>query len=252
MKQRQRKPGKKRRAQQQTLGLCYLCGKLLLGKVNRDHIPPKQIFSHPDRKEQNLSQLERRQTHESCNQSYQEDEKYFTDWMATISHQINPISDVLRRNEEAENRGKPKRKFIKEVEEVAKAPIYSPERYILMTAQEPEKIKRATWKIIRGLYFIEHQDKIILPQNTEHSFIGPITTRNQRLLTPSQFEPEQLIAIYNLLSTLDNRPSMGKYPEIFDYDYNSMSVSQTPQLRKYTWVLTLHGSVIIAVTFEAS
>ncbi len=242
---------KKRRMKKQILGICYLCGELLSGKVNKDHIPPKQMFSHRDREEQNLSQLQTRPTHESCNKSYQEDENYFADSMATISHKINPISDVLKRNEEAENEGTPKRKFIKEVEEVAKAPIYSPEGYIPITVEEPERLKRATWKIIRGLYFIEHQNKKILPENAEYSFDGPITVRNQRLLTPSQFEPEQLIAIYKLLSALDNRPSMGKYPEIFDYDYNSMSVSQAPELRKYTWVLILHGIIHIVVRFKA-
>lgn len=245
---------KRRRRKPRKLGICYLCGESLNGKGNKDHIPPKQIFPTRARKA-NLSKLETRYTHKSCNQSYQEDENYFADWMASISDirhpNIDPRRDVLRRNEKEENEGTAKRKYIKELKEHAKTPIYSPEGYLLIIPQRRESIDRAIWKIIRGLYFIEHQDRTILPENTNHSIGRPITVRNQRLLIPSTFSPEEQILINNLLIALDNRPSMGKYPAIFDYKYDSGSVSQSPQLRKYTWVLILHGSIIIVVNFEA-
>ena len=171
--------------------------------------------------------------------------------MSIISHEINPISDVLRRNEQAKKEGTAKRKFIKEVEEAAKAPIYSSEGYVLMIPKEPESIDRAIWKIIRGLYFIEHKNKIVLPMNTKHDIGRPIAVRNQRTVVPSTFTPEELRLINELLIRLKHYPSKGKYPEVFDYKYDSDVVLQKPQLRKYVWVLILQKSIHIVVKFKA-
>ena len=245
------KKRKKRRRTPQKIGICYLCGKSLRGKVNKDHIPPKQMFPSQARKA-NLSKLYTQPTHESCNKSYQEDEKYFADLMATTADirpvLLEPRYDLFRRKEEDEKAGTTKRKFIKEVKEVIKAPVFSREGHILIPPKEPERIDRVTWKIIRGLYFIEHQ--IILQENTKHAISRPITFRNQRLAVPSTFSPEEQIVIDLLLRVLENCPSKGKYPEIFDYRYKAFSAARTPQLRSYLWALILYGSIIIAVAFD--
>ena len=120
---------KKRRKRKPKKGICYLCGAVLEGMVNKDHIPPRQMFPSQARKA-NLSKLYTRPTHESCNQSYQEDENYFTDWMAAMSDtrhlNMDPKVDLRRRQEAAENERTPKRKFFIEMEEAAR--IYGKHR----------------------------------------------------------------------------------------------------------------------------
>ena len=245
---------KRRKSRRRKLGICYLCGKRLDGKVNKDHIPPRQLFPSRARR-LNLSRLETRQTHESCNKSYQVDEDYFVDCIASMSDMrppdIDPLSDVLRRNKKAAKAGTANRQYITELRGRAKSPIYSQEGYILIRPEQQDRINRAIWKIIRGLYFIEHQDKKIVPADTDNVISRPITLRNGRLAVPSLFETDELSTIESLLITLKSRPSKGKYPAIFDYQYDSGSVKQSSSLQRYTWALIFHESVIVIVRFEA-
>jgi hypothetical protein len=166
------------------------------------------------------------------------------------SSNIDPRVDLIRRNEEAENERTPKRKFITEVRKAAEAPIYSPEGHILMEPECPDSIDKAIWKIIRGLYFVESQDRIVLSEDTDYHIIGPIQLRNQNIAFPSAYSYEDRIVINDLLEALTTRPPQGEYPVLFDHRYNSIPVSEIPNLRRYTWVLILHGSIVIFVTFE--
>ena len=244
----------KKKRKRQTSGICYLCGKGLNGKINKDHIPPRQMFPTQTRQAYNLSKLDTRLTHESCNESYQEDEKYFAEWMAAMAEikypDLNPKVDLHRRNEEAEQQGTAKSRFMGEMGAPNNILIYNSEGDIVKLPNQPKRIDRVIWKIIRGLYFIENKDKITLPENPCPYIIGPIQLKNQNIAYPSAYSLEERQITNDLLNALKTRPPMGKYPAIFDYRYNSIPVSETPNLRRYTWVLILHGSIVIFVTFE--
>ncbi len=178
---------------------CYLCGKPLSGKMNRDHVPPVQLFPSEARKKLK-PQLDTLTVHESCNSAYKLDEEYFAYSLGALAGQ-SPAGGALWRDQS--------RRFqAGELQDVAAKVLGEFERR--PTDPEPpagkvfkqvdgHRARRVIWKIVRGLYFLDRNQ--VLPDETN----API-----EILEPERECP----ADYDLVR---DQKSQGKYPEIFDY-----------------------------------
>ena len=58
------------------VGICYLCGEQLREPIDRDHVPPRQLYAYDIRKlhAPNLLTIP---VHRACNRAFQHDEDYF-------------------------------------------------------------------------------------------------------------------------------------------------------------------------------
>jgi hypothetical protein len=182
------------------MDVCYLCGLPIGdGTGDVDHVPAKQFFASELRKAVNL-QLVTRPTHKKCNWSFKSDEEYFAASMIPFAADTLAgravVQDTVRRNSEGRALGLTKRVL----GELDRRPsgLYIPDKYVVKRIDRP-RVDRVTWKIIRGLYFVEHG--AVLPEET------PLAIE---IIGPNDDVPDRYNAV--LAS-----PSRGAYAAVFDY-----------------------------------
>ncbi len=187
------------------IGICYLCGEELIGEINRDHIPPLQVFGKDIRKEENLSNLITLRVHKECNEAFHMDEEYviynFSILSAGDKYSDAVVHDIFNRYHEKEKG----QKLLSKI----KLEMFPNPKYLVLPngkmykKMDFQRIKRVLIKINKGLCFIHYKkfipDKNFLFVHYWYSFPG-----NEEV-------PDELKTIVSVLA------SQGKYPDIFDY-----------------------------------
>ena len=211
------------------ISLCYLCGKELVEPINRDHVPPKQLYTEEIRKKHspNLITLP---THKSCNSSYQVDEDYFVNSLAPFAQGSYSGTSLLQDIFKKYQAGVKRSLVHKTLDEFERHPsgLILPSNLVAKRI-EGERIHRVAWKIIRGLYF-HHFDKI-LPENTLNSL---------SIIPPDQVPPEAFLVA---LGDLDG---FGRHPGVFDYKFR-----QVTELDNFNyWAVLLWDRIILIMQFH--
>ena len=211
--------------------ICYLCGKPLQEPINRDHVPPQQLYADEVRKRHSPNLLTI-PVHEACNSSYQLDEDYFVSSLmpfAVDSYSGNAFySEILRKYKLGERRSIVQlvQKILREFEDRPAGLILPPGK--IVKRFDGERLKRVTLKIVRGLYF--HHFNKVLPQEQESSL---------RIVLPDQVPPKDFICIAN-------EPTHGLYPGAFDYRFKIF-----PEVNNFHyWAFLLWDRIILLFTFH--
>ena len=208
--------------------VCYLCGQTIEGDVSADHMPPRQFYSKEIRKLHgpNLRTLP---THLECNHSYQLDEEYFIHSLAPLALESYAGKSIFREllSQYERNRNTVlSKKVLNEFEERPSG-LYLPSNKVVKRI-DPDRIWRGAWKIIRGLFYYEHNR--ILPENTRHLF---------KVVSPGEKPPEEF-------SFIPDVPIRGQYPGVFDYKYRIFPDMKNSHL----WALLLWDCIIILSFFD--
>jgi hypothetical protein len=213
--------------------ICYLCGRPLVGQLDADHVPPRQLYAATVRRSDNPSKLLTIEVHQSCNRAYQRDEDYFVYSLVPFargSYAGNAIYaevlDKFRRGRNAPLALKVLREF-----EPRPSGLVLPGNKVLKR-QDGKRISRAAWKIVRGLYF-HHHGKVLPEQLATWVSVTP----------PGQVPPEHFLVF---VSSPDNEPH-GQYPGVFDYRFqNYMDEGGS----MHYWAFILWERIIITVLFD--
>jgi len=205
---------------------CYLCGGDLIGQLDEDHVPPKQIFAHALRQTHDLN-LRTFRVHRSCNAAYQRDEDYFVSSLAPLAigsyAGFSVVQDQRYRAAAGERLGlleTVRREFDRTPSGIVLPPGKIVKRF------QGTRIGRVTWKILRGLYF--QQQRSVLPEDTPHriEFCDPSCDP-----LPTHF------------AALEGCPTLGPYPSVFDYRYARFE--EVSGL--YLWALLLWDRLLFLV-----
>lgn len=213
-----------------TTSICYLCGEEITNGSSADHVPPKQFYAPDIRQKHNTSKLLTITVHQTCNRSYEEDEKYFLHSLAPFAHDSYTGNAVLRKIGREFREGKNQPLVLKVYGEFDPEPsgiVLLPGR--MVKRFEGNRIDRVAWKIIRGLYF--HHFNQVLTENTRHQL---------KLYLVSELSPGELPSI------VPNTPPRGLYPAVFDYIFDYLP---DPDNFHY-WALLLWERIILIVQFK--
>ncbi|MDD5686249.1 MAG: hypothetical protein PHE88_00250 [Elusimicrobia bacterium] len=208
--------------------ICYLCGNMLSGKVDKDHVPPKQFYATRVRKKDspNLFTLP---VHRKCHEPYQIDEDYFVHSIAPLTMESDTGSEiwkdiVCRRKRPAGSR---LHKMVFKEFETRPSGLILPYNKVLKRFNG-ERVWRVVWKITRGLFFKECGQ--FLPDRTPR--INKIYSEGQR--PDLEFE------------YIRNISSKGQYPAVFDYKYIII-----PELNKFHfWGMLFWDKLIMQIGFH--
>jgi len=208
--------------------ICYLCSEELSEPVDRDHVPPQQLYADEVRKQHHPNLLTI-PTHCACNHSYQYDEDYFVNTLAPFalgSYSGNALlREVFRKYEANERRGL----VHKVLEEFERRPsgLIIPEGLVAKRF-EGSRLHRVAWKIIRGLYF-RNFGEVLSERTPNHLQIVP----------PGQVPPKEFFA-------LPDQPVYGQYPGVFDYKF-----SKFPEVKNFNyWAMLLWDRIILVMMFH--
>lgn len=208
--------------------ICYVCGNVLSGKIDIDHVPPKQFYATSVRKRYspNLFTLP---VHRKCHETYQVDEDYFV-------HSIAPLAmgsyaggeiwkDIVGRKKRPE--GNRLHEMVFKEFETRPSGLILPDNKVLKRFNG-KRAWRVVWKITRGLFFKEYGR--FLPSGTPR--VNKIYSEGQR--PDSEFD------------YIRNAPSKGQYPGVFDYKYIVV-----PELNKFhLWAMLFWDKLIMQVCFH--
>lgn len=197
----------------------------------------KQIYAKRLRSEHNLSKLITLPTHKQCNQSYQLDEDYFVYnlHLSAYSNSGRAISqDIISRKRRGENLG-----LVGGVRSQI-SQIVSPDGTEL-NIMDASRIARITWKIVRGLFFIETNR--FLPENTLMNCKNPITFGESALGIQSEYDWEQF-------DLIRRNPSRGQYPDIFDYKYCQVFMEEQPDEHRWFWGIWLWDRIALLICHQ--
>jgi hypothetical protein len=144
--------------------VCYLCGNVIERnphgeemKLSMDHIPPRQFFPQPLRKETNLN-LDVAPSHKKCNNAYKDDEDYFYHSLYPLVANANTrmakaiFSDFMRRSEKRQTPAM-LRKVFSSASRITAGGIILPAGKIEVLIDE-RRIQRVAGKIARGVLFL--------------------------------------------------------------------------------------------------
>src|SRR5262249_28449091 len=157
-------------------------------------------------RQHNLSQLATLLTHRACNGSYKMDEEYFTQALAPSAIDSPSGYAVVRDFAEKHRKGHTKLGY-KVLKEFTDRPsgLYLPGE-LMVKRLEGARIRRVTWKLVRGLYTIENRS--LLPDSTPFlmELIEP-----ERAHVKSRFQ--------EFWEAVKAQPSRARYGGVFDYKY---------------------------------
>jgi len=212
--------------------ICYLCGQKIIGKVSKDHVPPKQFYAKVFRQVRfpNLLTLP---SHEDCNKSYQDDEDYFFAALAGLNEyaQIHDwlVHDIRKKIWRDKAQGL-RQTILSEFASTVSG-IYLPNSLVAKEFDR-NRADRVVWKIVRGLCY--HHYSRVLPHNARHG-IG---------YWQVQEEPPKLYRDH-LMET----PVLGEYKEVFMYRFNRV---RNKDSLSAMWALIFWQSIVAIVLVIAS
>ena len=203
---------------------CYLCGKKLEGKIDRDHVPPRQFYATNIRKKHNPN-LFTLPVHASCNKAFQKDEDYFIHSIAPIAQSSYSGSEIWKdiKHQFERPEGLMIGNMISKEFDSRPSGLYLPNGKVIKRF-DADRVWRVVWKIVRGLFFKEHNR--ILPDNTLQTY--------HKIISPEHEEPPPEFVVVR------DTPSRGQYPGVFDYKYIVI-----PELNNFHFLALLFWSRII-------
>lgn len=192
------------------LPTCYLCGNPVEHsprdgemRLSRDHIPPRQFFPQPLRKQVNPN-LDVAPSHKKCNNAYKDDEDYFYASLYTLvangnSRMANVIfSDFVRRSKKQQTPAM-LRKIFADASGISAGGIVLPPGRIEVHVDEA-RIQRIAGKIARGILFLS--TGIFAPES------GVVDMR----LCEKESEVPELYQLSWQATLIE-----GRYPQVFSY-----------------------------------
>lgn len=210
--------------------VCYLCGLNLVGPIDWDHVPLRQLHAPEIRKARNL-QLLTIPVHASCNKGFQKDEDYFLHSLMPYARGSNAGNAIyqksLSRFREGQNLGLVRR-VLREFEPRPSG-LVLPGNKVLQRI-DGARISRVAWKIVSGLYF--HHNSEVLPAKAARWVT--LTPPNN-----NQVPPEHFLAF----DKLSESKSRGRYPGVFDYKFQNFPEA-------HYWALLLWDQIILTVIFH--
>lgn len=214
-------------------GLCYLCGEPLVGRpVNRDHVPPDQIFAKALRRDHALS-LTTVPVHRDCNSAYKLDEEYFVQTLVPFARGSVAGNAIFAKTIEEFHAGN--RKTVSLVHRVLNSfeerpgGVYLPNGKVALRI-EGDRFWRVVWKIVRGLHFVETGE--VMPAEWSVSY---------SVIIPGEPEPAHFAAFMQL-----SREDFGAHKGVFAYRREIVSTS--PPLAY--WALLFWDKVILTAAFH--
>ena len=209
--------------------ICYLCGRSLTGKIDRDHVPPKQFYARDIRKRHNPN-LFTLPVHVACNKTYQKDKDYFVNSIAPLAQESYSGSQVWKDigNQFQRPEGLRIGKMIFREFQARPSGLYLPAGKVVKRF-DAERVWRVVWKIVRGLFYKEHRR--FLPEDSLRTYYKVVSVGEQ---PPPEFE------------AVRNTPSRGQYPGVFDYKYIVI-----PELNDFHfWALLFWERLIKLIAFH--
>ena len=181
--------------------LCYLCGQLILDgqPVDRDHVPPRQVFPSSIRHGLSLLTLP---VHRECHGTTGRDEEYF------LQHVLFPLAHSTLTGQAAipdfqaairRDAGWNKVQRVRTEFDALPSGLVLPNDRMVKHF-DPEPVAQTIWKIARGLFFTDTER--FLPKETPRAF--QLFTEGEEDIPP-------------LTVALMGEPSRGHSPEVFDY-----------------------------------
>ncbi len=190
--------------------LCYLCGDVIEHnphdgdmKLSMDHIPPKQFFPQPLRKELNPN-LDVAPSHKKCNNAYKDDEDYFYTSLYPLVANSNTrmakaiFSDFVRRSRKKQTPAM-LRKIFSDASGISAGGIILPYGKIEVLVDEA-RIQRIAGKIARGILFL-----------STRVFFAESTIVDMRLCEKPSEVPDWYQLSWRAV------PAKGAYPKVFSY-----------------------------------
>jgi hypothetical protein len=175
--------------------ICYLCGEELQGDVDRDHVPPRQIYAGQIRKRHSVN-LFTLPVHHQCNQAYHRDEEYFVHTLAPLAGDTYPgralWADLAKKWQRPEGR-RLGEMIMREFDRILVP------GGVASKSCDAVRVQRVLWKIARGLFFKE-QRRVLREGLLEGT----------RLLSPGEAPPQ----VFNHVLVTQSR---GTHPRVFDY-----------------------------------
>jgi hypothetical protein len=208
--------------------VCYLCGQALAEPINRDHVPPQQLYADDVRKAHSPNLLTI-PVHAACNKAYQYDEDYFVNTLAPFARGSYSgqafLKEVFRKFAADEKKGLVY-KVYEEFERQPSGLILPPG--LVVKRFNGERVHRVAWKIIRGLYF--HQFNEVLPEDTLNRLV---------IIPPDQPPPREFFL-------LPDEPVHGQYPGVFNYKF-----AKYPEVNNFNyWAMLLWDRIILIMMFH--
>jgi hypothetical protein len=211
---------------------CYLCGNVInpaAEKWNRDHVPPKRVFSSTVR-EQFSPKLDWLPTHEACNSAYRADEEYFVASFA--GHVQSSMADAVMKDlGEAAAKGHGVGLLREVISRFGR--IVGPNGEVLYE-YDTARVHRFVWKVIRGLYYLDLD--IVLPE----AMRGEI-----HIVNPANV-PEDLARIGWFPAVRDTAP-LARYGTVFDYKWLGW---KDGEVRGHAVSMLLWDGLIVASLFH--
>jgi hypothetical protein len=212
--------------------LCYLCGLEIIDDASVDHVPPKQFYAPELRAGLNLSCLVTVPAHGMCNKAYESDEEYFTWSLASIAGGSTAGDALVRYQSKQFRSGRSQGLGRKVLSEFAKNPsgLYLPPRVVIKRVQG-ERLVRVVWKMVRGLYFLEHQE--VLPEDTPKTmeFVEPGRART-------------LAGTNAVWEFVKSQEPKGSYGGVFEYKYVARDIDPG---RLHCWGMLLWDKIMVFV-----
>jgi hypothetical protein len=215
--------------------ICYLCGKALGQSVSRDHVPPQQLWSPEIRREYNVSNLTTLSTHPECNESYKRDEEYAVQFLAGAAYNQSSSARSLMQHRFAKaQRGESlglHRTFIAALE-ARPGGLYLPGGKI-HARFDGQRMKRVVWKIVRGLWFLEHST--VLPEDT--GFLYDV----------QEPESDKRPEYEDFWTLVRAQPSQGQYQAVFAHKYLKYTEGPSTEGDRclHGWAMLLWNALII-------
>jgi hypothetical protein len=211
----------------QQTGICYLCGKSLIGEIDDDHVPPKHLFSKEIRSK-HVPNLLTLRMHKACNSSYQLDEEYFIHTFAPLVINTYAGKSILEEliGQYKKGRNVPlSRKIFAEFDKRPSG-LYLPPGKIAKHFSA-DRVWRVIWKITRGLFF--HEYDRYLPEDKPKFY---------EMASPGEKPPDKFF----LLPADQKTP----YPAVFDYRYRCFSEVDN----FHVWAMLFWDQIIAVVSFH--
>jgi len=216
---------------------CYLCNQPVRDDSrSRDHVPPLQLFAPSIRKRFNPHKLTTLPAHKSCNQDFGRDEEYFAHSLAAVAVGSPTADALVRHHGDRLWSGRAVGLVNKVIESFEDRPsgLSLPERKLVLRV-EGDRIRRVAWKIVRGLFRLEHGAH--LPEVTRHRI---------ELREPENTGPSLLDDVWE---TVKAEESKGLYQAVFAYKHLWVANERSHRIR-CLWGMLLWNRLMIFIAHE--